>query len=110
MRSSFELQWMGFETTFTVSLVDGLPYGAGAGHGWTATGDPVVADGFEITVYERGNESLNVLVIADQTATRVDTWRPSVGSRSTDKRGSTARTDICRCRTVSFVGVLLEMR
>ena len=64
--------WMGFETPSSVSDVTAFYQQQLPARGWTLTGDPLFGDGTELTVYEKGDELLNVVVVANEVVTRVD--------------------------------------
>jgi hypothetical protein len=64
--------WMGFDTPSTVSEATAFYLEELPSRGWTPNSDPLIGDGTEVTVYAKGGDLLNVIVIAGQPATRVD--------------------------------------
>lgn len=64
--------WMGFDTVSALSNVTAFYQEQLPARGWTPSGDPLVAPETEVTVFVKGNEMLNVIAVANETATRVD--------------------------------------
>jgi hypothetical protein len=65
-------QWMGFDTSSAVSDVTAFYQQQLPGRGWTLSGEPFIGGSTELTVYAKGSDLLNVVVVANETATRVE--------------------------------------
>jgi hypothetical protein len=64
--------WMGFETQSAVAEVTAFYMEELPTHGWTLSESPLVAPDSEVTLYAKGNELLNVIAVATDSATRVE--------------------------------------
>jgi hypothetical protein len=73
-------EWMGYETQSSAADVTAFYQGQLPGRGWAQSGDPIVGEGVVVSLYTRGDQTLNVLVIAGESATQVDiVVTPSAG-------------------------------